>query len=125
MGVSPLDMQVMIPKTVDVAKQQSLEAHKINGDQQNIVQKENERQSEDTKKVHDRNKTEKIYVDEEEKEKKEKDNDNDKSNKKKEDKAKKKQSAKLNAASVLKVKKDISNELGGGGANTGDAFLSS
>lgn len=42
--------------------------------------------------------------------------------KKKEDKAKKKQSAKLNAASVLKVKKDISNELGGGGANTGDAF---
>ena len=43
MGVSPLDMQVMIPKTVDVAKQQSLEAHKINGDQQNIVQKENER----------------------------------------------------------------------------------
>ena len=86
MGVSPLDMQVMIPKTVDVAKQQSLEAHKINGDQQNIVQKENERQSEDTKKVHDRNKTEKIYVDEEEKEKKGKDNDNDKSNKKKEDK---------------------------------------
>ena len=86
MGVSPLDMQVMIAKTVDVAKQQSLEAHKINGDQQNIVQKENERQSEDTKKVHDRNKAEKIYVDEEEKEKKEKDNDNDKSNKKKEDK---------------------------------------
>lgn len=83
MGVSPLDMQVMIPKTVDVAKQQSLEAHKINGDQQNIVQKENERQSEDTKKVHDRNKTEKIYVDEEEKDKKEKDNDNDKSNKQK------------------------------------------
>ena len=65
---------------------ESLEAHKINGDQQNIVQKENERQSEDTKKVHDRNKAEKIYVDEEEKEKKEKDNDNDKSNKKKEDK---------------------------------------
>lgn len=83
MGVSPLDMQVMIPKTVDVAKQQSLEAHKINGDQQNIVQKENERQSEDTKKVHDRNKAEKIYVDEEEKDKKEKDNDNDKSNKQK------------------------------------------
>ena len=86
MGVSPLDMQVMIPKTVDVAKQQSLEAHKINADQHNIVPKENERQSEDTKKVHDRNKAEKIYVDEEEKEKKEKDNDNDKSNKKKEDK---------------------------------------
>lgn len=42
--------------------------------------------------------------------------------KKKEDKAKKKQSAKINAASVLKIKKDISNELGGGGANTGDAF---
>lgn len=86
MGVSPIDMQVMIPKTVDVAKQQSLETHKINADQQNIVQKETERQEEDTKKVHDRNKTEKIYVDEEEKEKKEKENGNNKSNKdKKED----------------------------------------
>ncbi len=42
--------------------------------------------------------------------------------KKKEDKAKKKQSARLNAAALFKAKKDISNELGGGGANTGDAF---
>ena len=65
MGVSPLDMQVMIPKTVDVAKQQSSGMHQINAGQQNIVQKENERQEEDTKRVHDRNNTEKIYVDEE------------------------------------------------------------
>ena len=80
MGVSPLDMQVMIPKTVDVAKQQSSEMHKVNIGQQNIVQKEAERQEEDTKKVHDRNSTEKIYVDEEEKDKNKKENDKRKSN---------------------------------------------
>ena len=42
--------------------------------------------------------------------------------KKKEDKAKKEQSARLNVAAIFKAKKDISNELGGGGSNTGDAF---
>ena len=85
MGVSPLDMQVMIPKTVDVAKQQSSEMHKINIGQQNIVQKETEKQEEDTKKVHDRNNTEKIYVDEEEKDKNQKENGNKKSNNNEED----------------------------------------
>lgn len=80
MGVSPLDMQVMMPKTVDVARQHSDEMHKANAGQQNIVQKENERQEESTKKVHDRNSTEKIYVDEQEKDKKEKDKGNKKSN---------------------------------------------
>ena len=80
MGVSPLDMQVMIPKTVDVAKQQSSEMHKINVGQQNIVQKETEKQDEDTKKVHDRNNAEKIYVDEQEKDKNGKENDKKKSN---------------------------------------------
>ena len=84
MGVSPLDMQVMIPKTVDVAKQHSSEMHKINAGQQNIVQKETERHEEDTKRVHDRNKAERIYVDEEEKEQKKKENTDDKSNTKEE-----------------------------------------
>ena len=60
MGVSPIDMQVMIPKTVDVAKQQSSETHKVNIGQQNIVQKETERKEEDTKRVHDRNTAERI-----------------------------------------------------------------
>ena len=85
MGVSPLDMQVMIPKTVDVAKQHSSEMHKINAGQQNIVQKETERHEEDTKRVHDRNKAERIYVDEEEKEQKEKENKDKKSNTNEED----------------------------------------
>ncbi len=42
--------------------------------------------------------------------------------KKKEDKARKKQSAKLNVATMLKAKKNVSNELGGVGKNSGDAF---
>ena len=45
------------------------ELHKAAADQVNTVQKENERQEENTKKVHDRNNVEKIWVDEEEKEK--------------------------------------------------------
>lgn len=80
MGVTPVEMQVMIPKAVDVASQQSSEMHKINAGQQNLSAKETERQQENTKKVHDRNSAEKIFVDEEEKEKKEKENERKKSN---------------------------------------------
>ncbi|MBP3284111.1 MAG: hypothetical protein J6M02_01250 [Clostridia bacterium] len=83
MGVTSIEMQVMIPKTVEVAKQQSSQAHQVNAGQQNTVQKEQELQQENTKRVHDRNNTEKIYVDEEEKEekeKKEKEKDKKKSN---------------------------------------------
>jgi len=82
MGVTGIEMQVMIPKTVDVAKQQSAQAHQINAGQQNTVQKEQQTQQENTKKVHERNSTEKIYVDEkdEEKKKKEKEKEKEKSN---------------------------------------------
>jgi len=44
MGVTGIEMQVMIPKTVDVAKQQSAQAHQINAGQQNTVQKEQEKE---------------------------------------------------------------------------------
>lgn len=86
MGVSPVDMQVMIPKTVDVARQQSSDMHKINADQQNIVQKETQKQEDNTKKVHDRDSTEKIYVDDREKEKREKEKEEKKSNNEEEEK---------------------------------------
>ena len=42
--------------------------------------------------------------------------------KKKEHKERKKQASKISVGQMLKSKKDISNELAGGGANTGDAF---
>ena len=42
--------------------------------------------------------------------------------KKKENKERKKQSTKISVAGMLRAKKDVSNELAGGGANTGDAF---
>ena len=42
--------------------------------------------------------------------------------KKKEHKEKKKQATKVSVGRILSSKKDISNELAGGGANTGDAF---
>ncbi|MDD4372171.1 MAG: NlpC/P60 family protein [Anaerostipes sp.] len=42
--------------------------------------------------------------------------------KKKEDKQRKKQATKVSIGNMLRSKKDISNELAGGGANTGDAF---
>lgn len=80
MSISPVDMQVMITKTTEVASKHSAELHKTVTDQANVVQKENEKQEESTKKVHDRNTTEKIWVDEEEKEKNKKESDSKKSN---------------------------------------------
>ncbi len=66
MGVSPVDMQVMITKTTEIASKHSAELHKATTDQQRVSEKETLRQEENTKKVHDRNTAEKIYVDEEE-----------------------------------------------------------
>lgn len=85
MSISPVDMQVMITKTTEVASKHSAELHKVVADQANTVQKENEKQEENTKKVHDRNTTEKIWVDEEEKEKNKQGNDSKKSNTNKDD----------------------------------------
>lgn len=48
--------------------------------------------------------------------------DKKKEHKKKENKERKKQTTKLSVGNMLSSKKDISNELAGGGANTGDAF---
>ena len=80
MSISPVDMQVMITKTTEVAGKHSAELHKAVADQQKVVQNENQRQEDNTKKVHDRNKTERIYVDEEESNKNKKDNEGKKSN---------------------------------------------
>lgn len=80
MSISPVDMQVMITKTTEVAGKHSAELHKAVADQQKVVQNENQRQEDNTKKVHDRNKTERIYVDEEESNKNKQDNESKKSN---------------------------------------------
>lgn len=60
-GVSPTDMQVMITKSVEVAKQYGQELHKGVISQKNATEDENRLQDENTKKVHDRNSTERIY----------------------------------------------------------------
>ena len=78
MSISPVDMQVMITKTTEVASKHSSELHKAVADQQKVSENEKLRQEENTKKVHDRNTTEKIYVDEEDKEKNKNSQGNDK-----------------------------------------------
>ena len=80
MSISPVDMQVMMTKTTEVASKHSAELHKAVSDQQKVVSQENQRQEENTKKVHDRDTTEKIYVDEEDNEKNKKENEKKKSN---------------------------------------------
>lgn len=65
-GVSPIDMQVMITKSVEVAKQYGQEIHKSAVTQQNKAEDEARLQEENTKKVHDRNSPERIYSTEEE-----------------------------------------------------------
>ena len=80
MSISPVDMQVMITKTTEVASKHSSELHKAVSDQQKINENENQRQEENTKKVHDRNTAERIYVDEEDKDKNKKENERKKSN---------------------------------------------
>ena len=65
-GVSPVDMQVMITKSVEVAKQYGQDIHKGVATQQNIAEDEQRLQEENLKKVHDRNSAEKIYSTDEE-----------------------------------------------------------
>ena len=65
-GVSPIDMQVMITKSVEVAKQHGQEMHKGVVTEQNRLEDESRLQEENTKKVHDRNSSERIYSTEEE-----------------------------------------------------------
>lgn len=60
-GVSPADMQVMITKSVEVAKQYGQEIHKGVVAQQNAAEDETRLREENTKKVHDRNSSERIY----------------------------------------------------------------
>ena len=65
-GVSPIDMQVMITKSVEVAKQYGQDMHKGVKGQQDLAAEEKRLQEENTKKVHDRNTTERIYSTEDE-----------------------------------------------------------
>lgn len=60
-GISPTDMQVMITKSVEVAKQYGQELHKGITNQRNAAEDESRLQEENTKRVHDRNSTERIY----------------------------------------------------------------
>lgn len=64
-GVSPIDMQVMITKSVEVAKQYGQEMHKEVKNQQDLAEAEKRLQEENTKKVHDNNFSERIYSTEE------------------------------------------------------------
>lgn len=61
-GVSPTDMQVMITKSVEVAKQYGQDIHKGVTTQKNAAEDETRLREEETKKVHDRNSTERIYA---------------------------------------------------------------
>jgi len=60
-GISPTDMQVMITKSVEVAKQYGQDIHKGAATQRNAAEDEARLQEENTKRVHDRNSTERIY----------------------------------------------------------------
>ena len=60
-GVSPVDMQVMITKSVEVAKQYGQELHKGVASQQNAAEDETRLREEETKRVHDRRTAERIY----------------------------------------------------------------
>ncbi len=85
MSISPVDMQVTISKTTEVASKHSAELHKTVADQQKVSEQENQRQEDNTKKVHDRNTSERIYVDEEDNNQNKKENKNKKSNNDEED----------------------------------------
>ena len=84
MSISPVDMQVMMSKTTEVASKHSAELHKAVSDQQNVSKQETQRQEDNTKKVHDRNTAERIYVDEEDNNKNKQEKEKKKSNSKEE-----------------------------------------
>ena len=69
-GVSPIDMQVMITKSVEVAKQYGQDIHKGVTNQQNKADDEKRLQEENTKKVHDRDVAERVYATDPDEEKK-------------------------------------------------------
>jgi len=85
MGISPVDMQVMLTKTTELASKHSTELHKAVADQQKVSEKETQRQEENTKKVHERDSSERIYVDEEDKNKNKQDKNKSKSGEGKDD----------------------------------------
>ena len=85
MSISPVDMQVMITKTTEVASKHSAELHKAVSDNMNIKEQDQQKQEENTKKVHENNTAEKIYVDEEEKDKNQQEKGKKKSNTKEDD----------------------------------------
>ncbi|MBE5812650.1 MAG: hypothetical protein E7314_03250 [Clostridiales bacterium] len=60
-GISPVDMQVMITKSVEVAKQYGQDIHKGVANQQNAAEDEARLREEQTKRVHDRRTSERIY----------------------------------------------------------------
>lgn len=85
-GISPTDMQVMITKSVEVAKQYGQDIHKGITSQKNAAEDESRLQDENTKRVHDRNTSERIYqTDEDGSNKNQADDRNDKENNEKED----------------------------------------
>ena len=59
-GISPTDMQVMITKSVEVAKQYGQDIHKGVASQQNAAEDETRLREEETKRVHDRRTAERI-----------------------------------------------------------------
>ena len=65
-GINPTDMQVMVNNSIDVARQYSQEAHKVIANQQSETQESEKLQDENTKRVHERDKSERIEKDEEE-----------------------------------------------------------
>ena len=69
MGVNPSDLQVMVSKTVELARQYSQEAQKGVALQQTLAKQEEKIQEENTKRVHDRNEAEKVTIKDEEKSK--------------------------------------------------------
>ncbi len=85
MGISPVDMQVMLTKTTELASKHSTELHKAVTDQQKVSEKETQKQEENTKKVHERDSSERIYVDEEDKNKNKQDKNKSKSGERKDD----------------------------------------
>ena len=94
MGVNPSDLQVMVSKTVELARQYSQEAQKGVALQQTLAKEEEKVQEENTKRVHDRNETEKVTIKDEEKAKEQeaksdKESDDDKEENKEEKKPEK------------------------------------
>lgn len=88
MGVNPSDLQVMVSKSVELARQYSQEAQKGMAVQQNIAKQEEKIQEENTKRVHDRNEAEKVTIKDEEKQKEQEEKNDKESDEEKKDEKK-------------------------------------